>query len=374
MESRETDVCVIGGGVLGAAIAFSLSQLGKRVIVVERARPAAEASGVAMGWVLVHFANAAHFGCNRSGEFPPFLMRLMRSALDAYDDLDAEIKRESEYVQTGAMSLIYSTAERTAHEERAKLLVDHGIDVQVLSRDAVLAREPELAGDFLGATLCPREGAITSPKLVAALLERVLRMNGELLANTTVTGMIRDGARIVGVETSAGPIRAGAVVNAAGLAATEVGRLAGIEVPMFPARGQQVLLDGAGDLLHGPILCHAPARPMPGGRILLGGHPEQTGYDNRVTFAGIGQIVAEWSQVLPKCADLTFISANAGLRPLPKDGFPILGAVPGVPGLYLASLHYGVTLAPLVGRLMAELITTGTSSVPLEPFSIARFG
>jgi sarcosine oxidase subunit beta len=364
-------VCIVGAGVIGAAIAYELAKAGRRVIVTERAEPAAEASGITMAWVNVHHAHIKHFPY--ADDLPPYFIDLMRAALDAYDDLDSAIKDESEYLRTGGMSLIYDREQLKKDEQWANDFRERGLDVRVLSRDEVIAREPGIGGDFIAGIWCPREGVITSPRLVGGFLRRAEQAGAEVLSHTTVTGLLRDGSRVIGVETTAGRIHAGAVVNAAGMRAPEIAKLANVDVPMYPVRGQQVVLDGAAGLLNAPVYCHAPARPMPLGRLMVSGPPENVGYDNRVTFEGIGKMLVEWSRVFPKVADLTFLGATSGIRMVPKDRFPIFGAVPGVPGFYLASLHRGVTFAPLVGRLMSQLIITGTSSIPLEPYSVARF-
>jgi len=365
-ESRHCDVCVIGAGVTGTAVAYFLSRAGQRVTLVERGDLAAEASGVSMGWVCVHFATYM-------AEYPAFHMRFMRAGLDAYDALEADLKAEGEYRQTGGMSLVYSREQWTQQETLAKRLVEQGIEVRMLSRDEVLAREPALAGDFLGAIWCPREGLVTPPKLTAAFAERARRSGALILARTTVEGIVRNGARVTGIETTAGRIEAGAVVNAAGVHAPAIGRMAGVRIPLFPNRGQQIFLGGVPGLLHGVVYGHVPARPMQDGRILLGGIREHVGFDNRVTLEGVRKITAEAAEMIPALKDLTFLQAFSGLRPIPEDGLPILGPAPGVEGLYLANLHFGVTLAPLVGRVTAELITTGSTSVSLEEYSLARF-
>jgi sarcosine oxidase subunit beta len=364
--NRECDACVIGGGVTGAAIAYFLGRAGKRVVLVERGDLAAEASGVSMGWVCVHFATYMD-------EYPAFHMRFMRAGLDAYDALDADLKAAAEYRQAGGMSLVYTRDDWTRQETLAKRLVEQGIDVRMLSREEAMHKEPALAGDFLGAIWSPREGLVTAPKLVAAFVEAARRSGAQVLVRTAVEGIVRAGDRVAGVETTAGRIEAPAVVNAAGVHAPAIGGMAGLAIPMFPNRGQQIFLAGVPGLLHGAVYGHVPARPMPDGRILLGGIRENAGFDNRVTLEGVRKITSEAAEMIPALKDATFLQAFAGLRPVPRDGLPILGRAPGVEGFYLANLHFGVTLAPLVGRVLAELITTGQSSIPVEEYSLARF-
>lgn len=363
---RTCDVCVIGGGIIGTAVAYFLSRAGRRVTLVERGDLAAEASGVSMGWICVHFVTYMT-------EYPAFHMRFMRAALDAYDALDADLKAAGEYRQTGAMSLVYSREQWQEQEALAKRLVEQGIEVRMLSRQEVRAKEPALAGDFLGAIWSAREGLVTAPKLVAAFAAAAERSGTEILTRTAVEGVVRDGDRVTGVETTAGRLAAGAVVNAAGVHAPEIGKLAGITIPLFPNRGQQIFIDGPPGLLQGAVYGHIPARPMPDGRILLGGIREHVGFDNRVTLEGIRKITVEAAEMVPALRDRTFLQAFSGLRPIPADGLPILGQAPGLEGFYLANLHFGVTLAPLVGDLLAACVVGARTPVDLGPYSLARF-
>lgn len=363
---READVVVIGGGLSGTSIALHLARAGKHVVLLEKGALASAASGASFGWISVHFASYMP-------EYPDYHMRLMRRALGAYAELVKEFGEVIEYDATGGVSLIYSEEQRSKQVALARRLTAAGIDADVVSRGEMLAREPALAGPFIGALLSPLEAVVNPFLLVRTFAAEARKRGAKILTQTPATGIeVRHGA-VCAVTTAAGTIRTGAVVNAAGVDAPAVGRLVGRELPVHPNRGQQLVVQGREGLICGTLYGHVPIRHTRAGNYIVGGVREQAGYHNTVTPNGVAFVAREVAAMIPGLAGLTVTRAFPGLRPVPADGKPIYGPVPGLRGYFVANLHFGLTLAPLTGRLLASCVTGQEPEVDLRPYLPDRF-
>ena len=363
---READVVVIGGGLSGTSIAFHLARAGKKVVLVEKGALASGASAASFGWISVHFASYMP-------EYPDYHMRLMRTALDAYADLVRELGEAIEYDATGGLSLLYSEEARRQKAELARRLTAAGIEADVISRAEVLRREPALAGPFVGALVSPREGLVNPFLLVRAFARGAQARGAGIVTQTPVTGIeIRHGA-VVAVVTPAGRIRTPVVVNACGVDAPAVGRMVGVELPVQPNRGQQLVVEGRPGLIRGTLYGHVPIRHTRAGNYIVGGVREQAGYSNVVTPSGVGFVAKEVAEMIPGLGPLGVTRAFSGLRPVPADGKPIYGPVPGLRGYFVAALHFGLTLAPLTGRLLTSCVLGQEPEVDLRPYAPERF-
>jgi sarcosine oxidase subunit beta len=199
--------------------------------------------------------------------------------------------------------------------------------------------------------------------------------------------------RTTGVLTDKGRIGAPVLVNAAGALAAEVGRMAGLEVPITPRRGQ-ILVTAAVPLLLRHCLISAQyvaAKFKPelaekggmgfsleqadNGNILIGSTREFVGFDRRTTFEGIRTIAGRIVPVIPALARVPVIRTFGGLRPYTPDGLPILGRVDGLEGFVMAAGHEGdgIALSAITGELIADLIATGRTQFPLDDFRLERF-
>lgn len=363
---READVVVVGGGLSGTSIAFHLARAGRQVVLLEKGALASAASGASFGWISVHFASYMP-------EYPDYHMRLMRRALDAYGDLVKEFGEAIEYDATGGLSLIYSEEQRRKQVELARRLTAAGIDADVISGEELLRREPALAGPFVGALVSPREAVVNPFLLVRTLAREARRRGAEILTETPVTGIEVHRQAVSAVLTPAGTIRTPAVVNAAGVDSPSIGRMVGIDLPVHPNRGQQLVVQGREGLLHGTIYGHVPIRHTRAGNYIVGGVREQAGYENVVTVRGASFVAREVAAMVPGLGDLTVTRAFSGLRPVPADGKPIYGPVPGLRGYFVATLHFGLTLAPLTGRLLASCVLGQEPEIDLRPYAPERF-
>jgi glycine/D-amino acid oxidase-like deaminating enzyme len=236
----------------------------------------------------------------------------------------------------------------------------------------VLALEPHLGGSFVAGLHSPREALVTPPLLVRALVREASELGAEVLTGTAVTGVDVDGGEVVAVDTTAGRIRTPAVVNAAGLDATRVGALVGLDIPLYPSRGQQLVVSARPGLLGRAVHNPGLARPTRDGYI-VGGLREQSTDANEVTLSGARRLVEHAVALVPALQEARLTGLLPGIRPVPKDGMPIYGPVPGLRGCFLANLHFGLTLFALTGRVLASYVLGEEPEIDVGAYRYERF-
>jgi glycine oxidase len=176
---------------------------------------------------------------------------------------------------------------------------------------------------------------------------------------------------VMGVRTRHETVSAGTVILCAGAWMQEFQRAAGIPLPIVPAKGQMVVAR-----LEPPALRHvvygtaAYAIPRPSGEHIIGSTVEFVGFDRQVTVEGMTGILQAITRLVPAIHEAAMVASWACLRPAAPDGLPLLGRAPSRPGLVIATGHFrnGILLAPITGKIIAELIVDGEPSISLEPF------
>ncbi|MGH7317614.1 MAG: NAD(P)/FAD-dependent oxidoreductase, partial [Candidatus Rokuibacteriota bacterium] len=221
----------------------------------------------------------------------------------------------------------------------------------------------------------PGEGYVEAVPFIGALLAEATRHRARVLSGRRVTAVVRSGARVQGVSTESGErFEAQVVVDCAGTAMDEIARLAGVAIPIDRVPGRLIYTSPVATTLRRPV--HAPGchfRPDGGGRILLaeGAHDQ--------VWAEAGEpwpperSLAAVAAHLPALAGARVEATRVGVRPMPRDERPMVGAIPGVDGFYVVVSHSGVTLGPLWGRLAATELLDGVLDARLTPYRPARF-
>ncbi len=346
------DVLVVGGGVVGCSAAWWLAREGLSVALLERDEIGAHASGASAGMIRP---------LGESSGNPDFLTWALRSAA-LFPELVAEVRERSGidpgYSACGALDVALDEAEVERLRAKAERYADHGLEW--LGRDA-LDREPQLARDAWGGLWSPREASVQSGLLSRALAAAAASLGATIETGAAVTGLLREGARVVGVRTGSSERSAGQVVLCMGTWTPACAAWLGADwqLPIEPVRGQILSLDSPNpplrSMLVGGGLYFVPRRD---GALVVGATEERVGFDCRVTAAGVAGLLAAAPRVVPALADCGFRSAWAGLRPTTPDRLPAVGPLPGAPGALVAAGHHrnGVLLAPVTGRLVADLV------------------
>jgi glycine oxidase len=363
------EIVVIGGGVVGAAAARALCLRGRQITVVERGVPGGEASGAAAGILgAVSETDADE------------VARLGLRSIALYRDLLAELGEAAaavDFWKEGTIRLACSVAGEEALGERCARAARLAARAVAIEPRRLGRLEPLLAmSTARSAVLFPDEGRVDGGALSAALIGDVVRRGGALRAGCAVRRVVIEGGRVTGVETDAGAIACDAVVDAAGAWA---GKFAGgPSLPVEPLRGQMVGLAAPRPVFRHTVYADAVyAVARRDGSLLLGSTRERAGYHKAATAAGVAGILGRAFALGPSVAQaLRAMPVRAwwsGLRPLSRDGLPLVGFWPGLRGYMVAVGHgrNGVLLAPVTAELVADAFD-GRRSAAGELLSPAR--
>jgi sarcosine oxidase subunit beta len=377
------DVVIIGGGCMGASVAWHLARRSLTdVVLVERhASLGAGSTGRNAGGVRHQFSHEAN-------------VRLSIESIRLFERFEDEVGAAIDLHQDGYLFLLSRPADVDTFERQVAMQRSLGLDVEWLSADEAARRAPGLQVDgVVAATFCARDG-ICDPNGVTMGFANGARAAGVRIQKSTEAIAIGVAAgRVRAVETSRGRIETPVVVNAAGPWAASVGAMAGVGVPVEPLRRHIFI---AAPPAAGWARCGrdgtsgAPdTRVMvidfettfyfhrEGAGLLFGmGDPgERPGFDTTVQWDLLERVMPVAERRLPVLADAAVSHAWAGLYEMTPDAMPLIGPVPEVEGLYLIAgfSGHGFQHSPAAGRVLADLVAGCDPAFPLEPFSPARF-
>jgi sarcosine oxidase subunit beta len=378
---RQNDVVIIGAGIVGSSIAYHLARHKLRVILLERGHIASGSSGACDGMVFLQ------------SKKPGIHLELAIESRQRFQLLAEELPVSIEYEPAGGMVVIESETQLAAMEQFVAAQRENGLDVSLLTGSQARRSEPHLSSHILGATHCPLDGQVNPIALTLGFALGARALGVRVVTGVDVLGIDTAAGRISAVETTAGRFEAHSVVNAAGVRAPDIGNMVGVTVPIEPRRGQILVTEACPPMVNHCLLSaeYIAAKYNPAttaqnsqgvsieqtenGNLLLGSTREFVGHDRRTTIKGLQHIAAGAVGVIPALKQVKVIRSFAGLRPYTPDGLPILGPVEEVPGLVMAAGHEGdgIALSPITGELIAQLIATGRSEIPLEAFRLSRF-
>jgi sarcosine oxidase subunit beta len=375
------DVVVIGGGVVGCSVAFHLARLGAgRVTLLERRQVGAGTTAQSSGILRTHYSVVQN-------------VELARRSWAAFERFAAYVGDEEAsagLVKCGYLIAAPPGPQREALAASLATQAAMGIPVRVLGPDEARAVLPIARFDDAELIGFEPEAGFADAYLVATAFARAARRAGvRLLEGVEVGSLCIEGGRVTGVQTSAGPVRAGVVVSTQNIWAADIARWTGIETPLVAERHRVVALDGP--------QAYTPAMPVfkdlasagmlyarsYGGRQMLVSEglpgqtlaePDDTQGDVPMDFvADIGvQVAARF----PSFAEAGLASSWTGVYDVTPDWNPVLGLLPGLPGLvvgYGFSGH-GFKLSPAVGRVLAQAALGLGTDVDLAPYALERFG
>jgi glycine oxidase ThiO len=333
-------VVVIGGGVIGCAVAERLSLERHQVTLLERDQLGGRASGAAAGELSPQSVT-------------PQAEAEARQSLEMFPELIARIEKLSsmnvEYrVQQGLQPAFT--------EQEAKALRAHGAR-RWLDADESRKAEPALSSDVIGSVLL-EHAHLTPPRFVRALARAATAHGAAILEGMPATGFDMGRGEIRRVITPTGPLEADWVVVAAGPWSGEVTARAGVHVDVRPQRGQLAALDPGSLILTRSVFwstCYLV--PKGDGTIIAGGTEEDSGFDDRPTVGGIANLLDLAQRLVPGLASASLQRVWAGLRPVMHDGRPLVATV-GAPNLIVATGHHrkGILLAPLAASTVSSII------------------
>jgi glycine oxidase len=364
------DVAIVGGGIMGCAVALRLAQRGLSVTVIERGIPGAEASSAAAGIL----------GPQMEADGPGPLLELALRSRALYPALAAELRDASGidigYVKSGVLAVALDDAQQAELNVRRTWQTARGLRVEPLSAAALRAIEPAISDEVRGAIRFPDDGQVNARELARAFSQAAAGAGVRFLQGRYVRRVVVADGAAVGVELDGEVLGAGTVVLAAG---SWSGLVDGGGVPpsvVRPARGQLVSIETRPPLFRHVISVHGRGYLVPrrDGTVLAGSTLEMVGFRKEVTVGGLAQILGLACSLIPALAEAPVTGSWSNFRPFTEDHLPVLGHTP-VRGLVLATGHFrnGILLAPITAWAIAELVATGQSSIDLAPFSVDRF-
>lgn len=367
---KTSDVAIVGGGIVGASVAFELARQGLRVTLLDRQQPGLEASWAAAGMLSP--------APETPGSIP--LVLLARASLNLYPEYVAAVEEATGH-SAGFREgpAIHALFGPDAEAELSTLVTLHrglGLRAEAIRGEDARRMEPGLNPATRAAEVVHGEARVDNRALTAAVLAAARRAGAAIHGDAEVTALLQEGSRCAGVRAGNKEISAGWVVVAAGCYASRiegVGRYA----PVRPARGQMVALRPSGTASAVTHVLRSPGGylvPRDDGRVLAGSTMEYAGYEKRVTPAGLQQILSAAVELVPELAGAAVVETWSGLRPDTPDHLPILGPT-DLQGLLMATGHFrnGILLAPITARLIGEWVTGKPASLEVEAFSPVRF-
>ena len=366
ISQKPRKVAVIGVGILGATIAWRLARRGVHVALIDRGQPGHGASSHSFAWI------------NAGAKEPIGYHNLNRRSLEMWPRFAAALGDHGDPASVGLrwggkVSWESNPVAAEGLVARARQLQSWGYPTRLIDARELKRLEPALdVGPVTAAEYTPNEGQVEPQMVVDACLRRLREMGCEICTDTEVFGFERhhDG-RVHGLVTASGLRDADAVIIAAGTGTTSLAALAGVNVPQAESPGVVIRTNPLPPLLQNAPVVYAPAlgdgrreihiRQSADGRLMIGeGDQESLAEDD--TQAHADDLLARARHYLPGLHGAGAVPVPVGWRPMPLDGYPVVGFASEAANLYVALTHSGVTLAPALSQLATQEICDGTSA------------
>ncbi len=348
-------VIVVGAGIVGASLAYHLAAAGARVTLIDEALPASGATSRSFAWINVVHGVAADYA------------RLRNLAIGDYHRLQEELAGTLPVNWSGALTWSADPA------ESEQMVAEHaawGYEVRLVDAQEITVLEPNLAVPPPVAAFAPGEGALDPVAATRTLVAAAVEKGARLITHGAVTGLDLDDRRAAGVRLETGTLEADVVVLAAGTGSTALCAGVGIHLPVSVSPALLLRFRAPSGLVR-RIISNDEVEVREGGesRLLVAeNHAEGEARD-----ALAEEVLKTLRRHFRGSEGVELLDAETGWRPMPADGMPIVGFVPSVPNLYLAVMHAGIVMAPVMGRLAVEEIVREHEVDVLASCRLSRF-
>lgn len=380
------DVVVIGGGIMGAAIAYYGSKAGLQITVLEKNEIASGTSSRCDGNILA------------IDKDPGFDSQMSLKSQELVHELSESLTLPFEYRNPGSILVCESDEEMEAAQKWVTQQQEAGLSFKMLDRTDLRHESKYFADDLYGGLECKTDSTVNPYMLTFSMLHDAKKMGAEVYTHTEVRAIRRDANGQFHLETNQGVITANKVVNAAGIWAPKIGEMVDVEVPIYPRKGHIIVASRqetvgvrkvmefgyliskfGGERIvdeltekYGVALVFEPTESQ---NFLLGSSREFVGFDTTVNYRVLEVMARRILRFYPKIADMTIIRSYAGLRPWTEDHLPIISAVDEVPNYFVAAGHEGdgISLAAITGKVVSELVSGIETTIPTDPVRLDRF-
>ncbi|MEH7238611.1 NAD(P)/FAD-dependent oxidoreductase [Bacillus sp. JJ1562] len=383
--SNHTEVAIIGGGIVGCAIAYYVSKAGIDCMLIEKGDLVSGTSSRCDGNVTI------------VDKDPGFDSQMSLVSQELIVDLYRELDLPFEYRALGSILVCDNDEEMDAAKKWVETQRKAGLKFNVLDPTDIRQESPFFADDIPGGLVCETDSLINPFLFCYSLIDKAKQYGLKLRTHSEVTAITKK--EDFSIETTSGTYVAKKVVNAAGVWAPFIGKMLDIDIPIIPRKGhilvgarqQPIMMRNVmefGYLMnkfgrerqvdpqtkeHGVALVLEPTESQ---NFLLGSSRQFVGYDGRVDINVVETMAKRALRFFPKINDFNMIRTYTGFRPWTEDHLPIISAVEKVPGFFIAAGHEGdgISLATVTGKLVEELICEKEDTViPLDPLRYDRF-
>ena len=374
--SLRPDVLIIGGGVVGCSIAYHLSRRGCRnVVVVEQNTIGSGSTAKAAGGIRQQFSHEAN-------------VRLAMYSVDFFEHFHERLELPpdaggADFHQIGYLFLLSTQEAFTTFEYNAGRQQRLGLPVEVLTPEQVGTRWPWLkVNDIVGATYCSTDGYCSPHEVTQAFVTQARHLGASFVEGAGVSAITRKGTRIMTVETNRGSFSPGIVVICAGAWSTEIGRLAGVEIPVQPLRRMCFITEPFDAIPHdAPMTIEMPNtfhfRPEGSGFMLgTSDQHEPYSFNTTVNWEWLNTVVEDAVKRVPAFEQARIHQGWAGLYETTPDHNAILGPISRMENLLVATgfSGHGVMQSPATGLVMSEFILDGQAhTIDVSELGIERF-
>ena len=363
-------IIIVGAGIVGASIAYHLAKRGARVAILDSHHPGAGATEKSFGWINATFSKRpqAYFDLNQLG---------IASWRRLQMELGGELK-----IQWGGSVAWATDGGADELRENVRKHQEWGYSTHLIGEDQFRKLLPQVRpGEFGAACHSEMEGALDPMDALKALLRQVRELSGEVRYPFPVEELQLEAGRVKAVRSGESTLEASTVVLAAGVATERLADMAGISIPLKASHGVLVHTRPQPKLIERVVLgpgvhCKQKfdGRVVVGGHIVAGAGTAQSTEAERAETAEDGQrILRDAARILPGVRGVAVERVTVGQRVMTVDEYPVVGFSERCPNLYLAAMHSGVTLAPLIGQLAALEILDGARVSLLAPYRPSRF-
>ena len=370
--TKNADVAIIGGGIIGASIAYHLAARGvKKIVVFEREEALGTGSTAkCAGGVRLQFSTTAN-------------VEMSRLSIAAFDRFEDEMGEAIDFERNGYLFVLTEERDFEMFRDNAEKQRELGVPVEVLTPEEARDIVPVLTiDDLVGATFCGADGIANPHAIVQGYAKNARKLGVEIVRSSEVTSMEVDGGRVRALRTEDDRWEMDWVVNAAGPWARGVGAMAGVDIPVDPVKRQYFITKPLGWVPDGfPLLIDWGSgvymHKESGGMLIGESDPnEPPSFNQQVDWEFLAEVTAHAIARVPRVEEAEIQSTVAGLYEVSPDHNAILGTVPELENFVCANgfSGHGMQHAPAVGLVTSELIVDGAaSSIDIAPYAIERF-
>jgi sarcosine oxidase subunit beta len=370
---QTADVVVIGGGGVGLSVLYYLMKGGcKSAVLVEKNMLASESTGKSAGGFRKQFSTEIN-------------IKMSKFSSDVFYHLNDELELDTLFHRKGYLFLIKDNNQLEIYRRNVNLQKSLGVDVSIISLDEAKEIVPDIyTEDVVASTYCPSDGYTDPYEIAQGYARQARKLGAKIMEKTSVTAINTEGDKVISVETEKDNISTPVVINAAGPWAGEIGKLAGLDLPIKPYR-RQIFTSGPfkpfkekGYMLPMVVDTSGVYMRSEGDCILMGyaDKSEPPSFNQNLEWGFLDKLVEPAMTRIPAFEDLEINDGWAGLYDTTPDHHAILGEVPELKGFIMAAglSGHGFMHSPAIGVTLSELILEGKpKSVDISPLTIERF-